>query len=88
MNYRTINKSNTITSLLKVKVSNLCKYDFDGKLKNLLQKLSSISNYLFNDAPYLFDDNKEKNDIYNWKESYNYKDNTDLRLIESRRTFL
>lgn len=88
MNYRTINKSNTFLSLLKAKVSKLEKGNYEAGFKQILQKLSSIPDYLFNDEPYLFDENKDKNDIYNWKESYNYKNNTDLRLIQSRRTFL
>lgn len=88
MNYRTINKSNTFLSWLKIKASHINKFACEFNFKEILQKLISISNYIFNDDPYLFDETESIKDIYTSKESYNYKSNTDLRLIESRRTFL
>lgn len=88
MNYRTINKSNTLISLLKIKILNSNKSGLKNRFMHIVEKISSIPDHLFNNTPYLFDDNIIKNDLYNRKELNNYKDNVDLRLIESRRTFL
>lgn len=88
MNYKTINKSNTIISLLKAKTSTCNKPGLKIKLMHMVEKLSLISDYLFNNTSYLFDDNNVKNDLYNRKEYNNYKNNIDIKLIESRRTFL
>ncbi|HCW53614.1 MAG TPA: hypothetical protein DG753_07750 [Clostridium sp.] len=86
MNNKIIIKSNTIIPLLKIITSHLNKLDY--KFKKISQKLNSISNYIFNNDPYLFDETRQSNTIYTLKEPYYYKNNTDLRLIEFRRTFL
>lgn len=80
MNYKIINKSNNLISLLKNSRLN--------KFIKVLQKLNSAFTYILKNQPYLFDDTETRKDVYTLKESYHYKDNTDLRLIESRRTFL
>jgi len=86
MNYKTLNKSNNLLSLIKIRLSSMDKLNFN--FKEILKNLSLISNYIFNDEPYLFDENRRKSDIYSSKEFYNYKSSTDLKLLQSRRTFL
>ena len=86
MNNRISNKSNNLMPIQKIITSPL--NNLNCSFKKILQKLNSISKYIFSNAPYLFDDTKSKNTIYSSKECYCYKNNTELKLIESRRTFL
>ena len=64
MNYRTINKSNTLISLLKIKILNSNKSGLKNRFMHIVEKISSIPDHLFNNTPYLFDDNIIKNDFF------------------------
>lgn len=75
MNYKVLNHKNSLRGY-----SNIF-HKLNINLNQPAHFFRNITNFLFNDTPYIRNDNCRLND-------YNYKSNVDLNLIRNTRTFL